>query len=71
MGDLAFLNSDDISMCVVNKLFELLCFFLIPFMLTCSMMRFLPFLLLCLCACVVSVVMWLLLYTYTSMLVWR
>ena len=41
-------------MCVVNKQFELL----IPFMLTCSMMRFLSLLLLGLCPCVVSVVMW-------------
>ena len=32
--------------------------FLIPFMLTCNMMRFLSLLLLGLCPCVVSVVMW-------------
>ena len=46
-------------MCVVNKQFELLefvCLFLIPFMLTYSMMRFL--ILLCVCPCVMSVVMW-------------
>ena len=34
--DLVFLNCNDICMCVVNKFL-----FLIPFMLTCSMMRFL------------------------------
>ena len=43
-------------MCVVNKQFELLDLFLIPFMLTCSMMRFLSLLMLRLCHCVVSVV---------------
>ena len=43
-------------MCVVNKHFELFEFVLIPFMLTCSMMRFLSILLLGLCPCVVSVV---------------
>ena len=32
--------------------------FLIPFMLTCSMMRFLSLLLLGLCVCVVLVVLW-------------
>ena len=36
-------------MCVVNKHFELLELFLSPFMLTCSMMRFLSLLLLGLC----------------------
>ena len=35
-GELGFLNCDDICMCVVNKQFVLS-----PFMLTCSMMRFL------------------------------
>ena len=40
-GDLGFQNCDDVCMCVVNKQFELLEFFLIPFMLICSMMRFL------------------------------
>ena len=45
-------------MCVVNKQFELLKFVLIPFMLTCSMMRFLSLLLLGMCPCVVSMVMW-------------
>ena len=39
-GDLGFLNCDDVCMCVVNKQFHLLEFLLlIPFMLTCSMMR--------------------------------
>ena len=45
MGELGFLNCDDVCMCVVNKQFELL-EFLSPFMLTCSMMRFLSLLLL-------------------------
>ena len=44
-------------MCVVNKQFELLEFVLSPFMLTCSMMRFLSLLLLGRCACVVFVVL--------------
>ena len=57
--ELGFLNCDDICMCVVNKQFELLEFVIIPFMLTCSMMRFLSLLLLGLCACVVFVVSWL------------
>ena len=50
-GELGFLNCDDICMYVVNKQFELLEFVLCPFMLTCSMMRFLSLLLLGLCAC--------------------
>ena len=33
-GEIGFLDFDDICMCVVNKLFELLKFVLIPFMLT-------------------------------------
>ena len=57
-GELGFLNCDDICMCVMNKKFELLEFF-IPFMLTCSMMIFLSFLLLGMCSCLMSVVMWL------------
>ena len=44
-------------MCVVNKQFELLELILMPFMLPCSMMRFLSLLLLSLCACVVFVVL--------------
>ena len=57
-GELGFLNCDDICMCVVNKQFELLEFVLIPFMLTCSMMRFISLLLLGICACVLFVVLW-------------
>ena len=38
-GELGFLNCDDSCMCVMNKQFELPSLFLIPFMLTCSMMR--------------------------------
>ena len=53
-GQPDFLNCDDVCMCVVIKQFELLNLF----MLTCSMMRFLSFLLLGLCPCGVSVVMW-------------
>ena len=56
--ELGFLNCDDVCMCVVNKQFEPLEFFLSPFMLTCSMMRFLLLLLLGLCVCVVLVVLW-------------
>ena len=58
VGELGFLNFDDICMCVVNKNLSSSSLFLIPFMLTCSMMRFLSLLLLCLCPCIVSVVMW-------------
>ena len=36
LGELGFLDCDDICMCVVNKHFELLEFVLISFMLTCS-----------------------------------
>ena len=57
-GELGFLNCYDVCMCVVNKQFELLKLFLIPFMLTCSMMRFLSLLLLGLCVCVVLIVLW-------------
>ena len=56
-GDFGFRNCDDICMCDVNKQFELL-EFLIPFILTCSIMRFLSLLLLGLCPYVVYVVMW-------------
>ena len=56
--ELGFLYCDDICTCVVNKQFEVLDFFFIPFMLTYSMMRFLSLLLLGLCPYVVSVVMW-------------
>ena len=50
-GELGFLNCDYICMCVLNKQFELLEFVVCPFMLTCSMMRFLSLLLLDMCAC--------------------
>ena len=53
-GELDLLNCDDICMCVVNKQFELLEFVFD----SGSMKRFLSLLLLALCACVVSVVMW-------------
>ena len=52
-GELGFLNCDDVCMCLSSS-----SLFLIPFMLTCSMMRFLSLLLLGMCPCVVSVVMW-------------
>ena len=58
-GEIGFRICDIICMCVVNKQFELLEFFFITFLLTCSMMRFLSLLLLGLCPCVVlSVGMW-------------
>ena len=60
-GELGFLNCDDISMCVVNNKFEPPpppSLFLIPFILTSSVMRFLSLLLLGMCACVVRVVIW-------------
>ena len=50
-GELGFLNCDDICTYVVNNQFELLQFVLIPFILTCSKMRFLSLLLLGVCAC--------------------
>ena len=56
-GKLGFMNCVDVCMCVVNKQFELLEFFLSPFMLTCSIMRFPSILLLRLCACVVFAVL--------------
>ena len=57
-GELGFLKCDDICMCIVNTQFQLIEFVLIPFMLTCSMVRFISLLLLSMCACVVSVIMW-------------
>ena len=51
-GELRFLNCDDVCMCVENKQFELLEFVFD----SCSMITFLSLLLLCLCPCVVSVV---------------
>ena len=50
-ADLGFHNCDDICMCVVNKQLSSSRLFLIPFMLTWSIMRFI--LLLLMCACVV------------------
>ena len=47
-SELGFLNCDDICMRVVNKQFSSSSLFLIPFMLTCSMMRLISHLLLCL-----------------------
>ena len=49
LGVFAFPNCDDIYICVVKKQSELL-EFLIPFMLTCSIIIFLSLLLLGLCA---------------------
>ena len=57
-GELGILNCDYICMCVVKKQFDLLEFVLIPYMLTCNMMRFISLLLLGMCPCVMSVVMW-------------
>ena len=53
MGELDFLNCDDVYMCVVNKQLELLEFVFD----SCSILIFLSLLLLGLCPCVVSVVM--------------
>ena len=58
MGELGFLNCDDVCMCVVNKQIGSSSLFLSPFMLTCSMMRFLSLLLLGLCVYVVFIVLW-------------
>ena len=58
-GELGFLNCDDICMCVVISSLSSSSLFLIPFMLTCSMKRFLSPLLLgpvslcCVCSHVV------------------
>ena len=57
-GGLGFLNCDDVCMCVVISSLSSSSLFLSPFMLTCSMMRFLSLLLLGLCFCVVLVVLW-------------
>ena len=57
-GELAFLHCYDICMCVVNKHLSSSSLFSIPFRLTSSMMRFITFLLLRLCVCVMSVVVW-------------
>ena len=55
-GELGFLNCDNIYILIGSLSSSSL--FLIPFLLTCSMMRFLSLLLLGLCHCVVSVVIW-------------
>ena len=48
--ELSFLNCDDVYMCVVNnQCLSSSSLFLSPFMLTCSMMRFLSLLPVCLC----------------------
>ena len=57
-SELGFLNCDDICMCVVNSSLGSSSLFLIPFMLTCSMMMFLSLFQLGLGHCGVSVVMW-------------
>ena len=49
--EFVFLNCDDICMCVPNKQFEIRKFVYESVMLTCSMMRFLSLLLLCLWSC--------------------
>ena len=56
--DLGFLNCDDISMCVVNKQFELLSFIIDSFYVYLQYERILAFLLLGRCPCGVSVVGW-------------
>ena len=40
MGEVGFLNCDDVCMCVVNKQFELLGFVFDSIFVDCSMMRF-------------------------------
>ena len=57
-GELGFLNCDDICMCVVNKQFQLLEFVFDSVYVDLYMMRFLSILLLGMCTCVVSVVVW-------------
>ena len=58
MGELGFWNCDDICVCVVSKQFQLLEFVLMSFMMACHMMRCISLLLLDMCPCVVSIVMW-------------
>ena len=55
-GELGFQNCYDICMCVVNKQFELIEFVFDSVYV--DMKRFLSLLLMGLCLCVVSVVMW-------------
>ena len=47
-GELGFMNCDDICMCIIRLSFSSL--FLIPFMLACSIIRFISILLRGLCA---------------------
>ena len=56
-GELGFLNCDDVCMCVVNKQFELF-EFVSESIYVDLQMRFISFLLLGLCVCVVLVVLW-------------
>ena len=58
VSGLGFLECGDIYMCAVISGLCSSSLFLIPFMLTCNMMRFLLLLLLGLCLWVMSVVMW-------------
>ena len=53
-----FMNCDDICICMCVESLSSSSLFLIPFMLTRSMMRLLSLLLLGQCPCFVSVVMW-------------
>ena len=57
-GELGFLKCDDICMCVVNKQFVLLEFVFDSIYVDMSMIMFISLLLLGLCPCGVSVVMW-------------
>ena len=57
-GELGFLNCDDICMCVVNKQFELVEFVFDSVYIDLQYDEILSLLLLDLCPCVVSVVMW-------------
>ena len=41
-GVLGFLNCDDVCMCVMNKHLSSSSLFMSPFMLTCSMIKFIP-----------------------------
>ena len=56
-GELGFLTCDDICMCIVKNSLSSSRLFLIPFMLTCSMMKLISLLLLGLCTCVAFVVL--------------
>ena len=58
MLDTVVMSGDDVCCSVVFGTLVGVFVFLSPFMLTCSMMRFLSLLLLGLCVCVVLVVLW-------------